>query len=98
MVDDTASPDRVAALATKIEKESRFTRTLVVVTCVANLCVMFYMMHEMFVDLPIAILAKYQENLQIIYSQWKTYDNLGAKAGVVGTPTAPATTTAAPAK
>lgn len=82
MVDDTAaSPDRVAALATKIEKESRFTRTLVVVTCVANLCVMFYMMHEMFVDLPVAIVAKYLENLQVIHTQWKTYDNLGTKAG-----------------
>ncbi|MFN8654842.1 MAG: hypothetical protein U0105_00770 [Candidatus Obscuribacterales bacterium] len=96
MVDDTASPDRVAALATKIEKESRFTRTLVVVTCVANLCVMFYMMHEMFVDLPIAILAKYQENLQIIYSQWKTYENLGAKSAAPAP--APAPATAAPAK
>lgn len=95
MVDDTAaSPDRVAALATKIEKESRFTRTLVVVTCVANLCVMFYMMHEMFVDLPIAILAKYQEQLQMFHQQWKAYDNLNARAAAP----APATTTATPAK
>lgn len=94
MVDEstTASPDRVAALANKIEKESRFTRTLVVVCTVANLCVMFYMIHEMFNSLPIAMTAKYLENLQVIHTQWKTYDNLGTstKTQTAGTETPPA--------
>lgn len=95
MVDETASPNGMASVAAKIERESRFTRVVVVICTVANLCVMFYIIHEMFTNLPIAFMGRYMESLPVVHKQWKTYDNLNSHAAA---PAAATPATAAPAE
>ena len=77
MTEDTntsTSVDRFTMLATKVERESRFTRSLVVICTVANLGVLFYGITEIYRSLPPVFIAHYMGNLDKIIYQTKAIE------------------------
>ncbi|HEY9714888.1 MAG TPA: hypothetical protein V6C72_15575 [Chroococcales cyanobacterium] len=91
----------LAQLAKKIDEQARFTRSISIICCLSILGVMFYMVTEMFSNLPGVIILQYMANLEKIVYEWKIIENNIAykKAhGMLGKGIGgPDTTTAAPA-
>lgn len=92
MADETSSSmdGKFAALTQKVERESRFTRTLVVICTVANLGVMFYIVKEMFTDLPMAIFSTFEGKLDVVYYHWNALTNTHGRGPSGGEEPAPA--------
>lgn len=96
MTEDTttsASVDRFTMLATKMERESRFTRSLLVICTVANLGVMFYGITEIYKSLPLVIIANYMANLDKIVYQTKAIEMTMPHKGAAPAPAATTTGT-----
>lgn len=74
MAEESGSVDKFAALTTKVEREARFTRSLVVICTVANLGVLFYGITEIFKSLPLVFVANYMANLDKIVYQTKAIE------------------------
>lgn len=96
---------KIAALNAKIERESRFTRSLVVICTAAILGVTLVPVKIMLTDLPTIMWAEFSEHLDTLHSQWKIMDRVKGSdaAPVAGKTAAPAaapaaTDAAAPAK
>jgi hypothetical protein len=73
MTDDasTANTDRLSMIATKVERESRFTRIVVVICTIANLTVFVFGMMKTFEALPPTLLAYLMENMDAIVTTQK---------------------------
>jgi hypothetical protein len=91
MADETTDA-KFAALSAKIEKESRFTRSLVVVCTAAMLGVSLVPVKIMLSDLPTLIIAEIINKMEILHSNWKVYDKIpnGGSGGSSITSEAPA--------
>jgi len=89
----SASVDRFTMLATKVERESRFTRSLVVICTVANLGVVFYGITEIYKSLPLVMIASFMGNLDKIVYQWKAIEFTMPKQRQAPPPPATKTTT-----
>lgn len=73
MTDDAsvANTDRTSMLMTKVERESRFTRIVVVICTIANLTVLVFGMMKTFEAMPPQLLAYFMENMDAIVMQEK---------------------------
>lgn len=67
---------KIAALNSKIERESRFTRSLVVICTAAILGVALVPVKIMLTDLPTVMWAEFAEHLDTLHSQWKIMDRV----------------------
>lgn len=79
MADETAPSGlegKIAALNSKIERESRFTRSLVVICTAAILGVTLVPVKIMLTDLPTIMWAEFAEHLDTLHSQWKIMDRV----------------------
>jgi hypothetical protein len=76
MTDDVsvANTDRLAMITTKIERESRFTRVVVVVCTIANLAVFVFGLMKAFEFFPPTLLAYFMENMPKIYLQHRAIE------------------------
>jgi hypothetical protein len=74
MTDGSGLEMTLAQLATKIESQARFTRSVLVICTVAILGIMFYTMTEMFSSLPSAFIMHYMANLKKIICEWEAID------------------------
>lgn len=84
---------KIAALTTKIDRESRLTRSLVLLCTAAILGVILYTITIMYDYVPKLVWATFQENLQITHDHWKVLDRtFDAKGTSIQMP-APETTT-----
>ena len=92
MADESTLESKIAALHQKIEKESRFTRSLVVICTAAMLGVSLVPVKIMLADLPGLMVTEFMTKLEIIHSNWKLYD----KTPLVAPGSAAATTTTIP--
>lgn len=110
MADETAPSGlegKIAALNSKIERESRFTRSLIVICTAAILGVSLVPVKIMLTDLPTIMWAEFSEHLDTLHSQWKIMDRVKGNdaaplAGKIGSgsaaPAASSTDAAAPDK
>ncbi|MBX9573652.1 MAG: hypothetical protein K2X77_32435 [Candidatus Obscuribacterales bacterium] len=106
MADETAPSGlegKIAALNSKIERESRFTRSLIVICTAAILGVSLVPVKIMLTDLPTIMWAEFSEHLDTLHSQWKIMDRVKGNdaaplAGKIGNPAASSTDAAAPDK
>ena len=71
---DESLEAKIAALHTKVEKESRFTRSLVVVCTAAILGVSLVPVKIMLSDLPQLMFNQFQSGLEVIHTHWKVLD------------------------
>ena len=89
-----ADDSELAALRTKIEKEARFTRSLVVICTAAVLGVSLVPVKIMLTDLPTVITNDFEGKLEQIHDHWaildKTMNNRHGGAGAGKTEAAPA--------
>lgn len=80
-----ADDSELAALRTKIEKEARFTRSLVVICTAAILGVSLVPVKIMLTDLPTVITNDFEGKLEQIHDHWaildKTMNNRHGGAG-----------------
>jgi len=90
MADETTDA-KIAALSAKIEKESRFTRSLVVVCTAAILGVSLVPVKIMLSDLPTLMIAEMINKMEILHANWKVLDKLpnGGSGGSSSTADAP---------
>lgn len=91
-----ASVDRITMLATKVERESRATRYLLVICTAANLAVMAFSMKIAYEWLPPIMLAHFMEHMTEVMMTERAVSNALDKGYMGATPKAPATTTPAP--
>jgi len=84
MADESTLESKVAALHQKIEKESRFTRSLVVICTAAILGVSLVPVKIMLADLPGLMVTEFISKLEIVHSNWKVLDKV-PHAGSGGT-------------
>jgi hypothetical protein len=66
----------MAALSKKIDDQSRFTRMLVVVCCLAVLASMFYSLTSLVGLLPELTLARIMGNLDSVHNEWRALEKL----------------------
>jgi hypothetical protein len=96
MTDDasTANTDRLSMIATKVERESRFTRIVVVICTIANLTVYVFGMMKTFEALPPTLLAYFMENMDAIVTTQKGVEMVHSrnKPAPAATPTTPKAT------
>jgi len=100
MTDDATSAanvDRLATLTTKLERESRATRYLLVVCTAANIAVVTFGVKVAYDWLPPIMLAHFMEHMQEISMTWHAYEAGNARAAGAKAP-APATTDGAAGK
>ena len=73
MTDDAnmANTDRLSMIMTKLERESRFTRIVVVICTIANLTVFVFGLMQTFEALPATCLAYFLENMEPIMQTQK---------------------------
>ena len=90
MADESNVESKITALSQKIEKESRFTRSLVVVCTAAILGVSLVPVKLMLSDLPNLMVNEFMNRMETIHMQWKVLDKLphggSGGAGQVVTP------------
>jgi hypothetical protein len=93
MTDDvsTANNDRISMIANKVERESRFTRIVVVICTIANLTVYVFGMMKTFEALPASILATFMENMEAIMMTQKGIEMVRARKAAAPGATAPKT-------
>lgn len=81
---------KIAALHTKIERESRFTRSLVVICTAAVLGVSIVPIKLMLSDLPKLLVSEVEGSLELLHDHWKildrTYEGRHNSAGGAATP------------
>ena len=88
---------KIAALHQKIERESRFTRSLVVICTAAMLGVSLVPVKIMLTDLPTIIWGDFMTRLELVHDHWEILDKNFAERHTSGgasgaaTPAAPAT-------
>lgn len=83
---------KIAALTAKIERESRFTRSLVVICTAAILGVSLVPVKIMLTDLPTIIWAEFSEHLDTIHGQWMLLDKNFDQGKPIPAPDKPAGT------
>ena len=90
MTDDAttaANVDRLAMITTKIERESRFTRSLVVICTAANLAIYVFGMIKLYEVLPPLVLAHFMEHMsEVILTQRMTENALNHNKSQIMTP------------
>ena len=69
----------IAQLATKVDEQARFTRSVTIICTLTVLGVMFYTLTEMFNNLPQAFVLHYMANLQKIVTEWNACEDIAAK-------------------
>jgi hypothetical protein len=77
MTDDAttaANVDRLAAVSTKLERESRMTRYLLVICTAANIAVVTFGVKVSYDMLPPIMLAYFMEHIQEVQMLWKGYE------------------------
>ncbi len=84
------SVDRITMLATKLERESRATRYLLVICTAANLAVMAFSMKVVYEWVPPIMLAHFMEHMdEILMTQRAIEQRMGAKGGKIAVPATP---------
>lgn len=93
MTDDasSANTDRISMISNKVERESRFTRIVVVVCTIANLTVMVFGMVKTFDTLPPTLLAYFMENMEAIVTTQKGIEMAHSKRPAAATSTSTST-------
>ncbi len=86
MAEETNSADKFALLSSKVERESRFTRSLVVICTVANIGVSFYALTQTFSTLPAVVWATFMSNLDKTHTQWSAYEMIRERANASNAP------------
>ncbi len=66
-------------LSNKIDSQARFTRSLVVICCMAVIGVIYYTFIQLFNTLPDQIIMTYMGKLSDIQTQWKVIENTQIK-------------------
>ena len=98
MTDDAttaANVDRLAAVSTKLERESRMTRYLLVICTAANIAVCTFGVKVSYDMLPPIMLAYFMEHIQEVQMLWKGYEfgatmqKKGTAGGAKPTPAPP---------
>ncbi|HEY9790485.1 MAG TPA: hypothetical protein V6D22_08805 [Candidatus Obscuribacterales bacterium] len=82
MTDDAttaANVDRLAAVSTKLERESRMTRYLLVICTAANIAVCTFGVKVSYDMLPPIMLAYFMEHMQEVQMLWKGYEFAASK-------------------
>ncbi len=77
MADEATSGNlegKIAALHQKIERESRFTRSLVVICTAAVLGVSLVPVKIMLTDLPTIIWGDFMTRLEMVHEHWRVLD------------------------
>jgi hypothetical protein len=93
------SVDRITMLATKLERESRATRYLLVICTAANLAVMAFSMKIMYEWLPPIMLAHFMEHMsEVMMTERAIGADMDRRAGAATPAPAPGATTTPPAK
>jgi hypothetical protein len=96
MADETtasaANLDQFAMMTSKIERESRFTRSLVVICTVANIAVSVYGLIQMSEGLPPLVLAQVMDHMSELVYQSKAIaeKTSGVMGGAKKAPAPPA--------
>lgn len=95
MTDDasTANTDRYSSILNKVERESRFTRIVVVICTMANLTVFVFGMVKTFEALPPTLLAYFMENMEAIVTTQKGIEMVRVKRAQGQHTVAPGTST-----
>lgn len=93
MADESGKTIDLAALNSKIEREARFTRSLVVICTAAILGVTLVPVKIMLTDLPTIMWAEFSEHLDTLHSQWKILERVKGNDAGVASSKAPATDT-----
>ena len=70
---------KIAALHQKIERESRFTRSLVVICTAAILGVSLVPVKIMLTDLPNLLVGEFMSKLEVLHDHWTILDQTFAK-------------------
>jgi hypothetical protein len=88
MTDDATggNADRLAALATKVERESRMIKYLLLICTAANIAVTTFGVKVAYDWLPPIMLAHFMEHMQEINMTWRAYDNAKMHAPAAPTP------------
>jgi hypothetical protein len=76
MADESTLETKIAALVQKVEKESRFTRSLIVICTAALLGVSLVPVKIMLADLPNLMITEFIAKLEVVHSNWKVLDKL----------------------
>ena len=79
MADQSGMEMTMAQLAKKIDDQARFTRAICIICTLFILGVMFYMLTEMFSNLPQVVVIQYMANLEKIVREWKLVENSMAR-------------------
>lgn len=70
---------KLAALATKIDRESRITRSSLLLCTAAILGVLLYSVTIMVSDLPNVMMVRFLEDVDKVHGNWKALDRVLAK-------------------
>jgi hypothetical protein len=73
-----ADDDKMAQLAKKIEDQSRFTRTVVVICTAAIMGVMFYSLTEIYAHVGTLVVTNAMANMDAIHQEWQMLDKKAA--------------------
>lgn len=97
MADESSSSleSKIAALHTKIERESRFTRSLVVICTAAVLGVSLVPIKIMLTDLPNLLWSNFESNLDTMHKHWKILDRTNSGTAAPDSAAAPESTSTA---
>lgn len=83
MTEDSSLDSKIAALAAKIDREARITRSALLLCTAAILGVILYTVTIMVGDLPQVILVNFQEGLQTTHEHWRALDkDFNSKHGI----------------
>ncbi len=74
MSDGSGPEITLAQLARKIDEQSRFIRSLILVCVILIVGVQFYTFTELFHSLPPFLILKYMERLPNIVEEWKAIE------------------------
>lgn len=80
MADESTLETKIANLHQKVEKESRFTRSLVVICTAAILGVSLVPVKVMLADLPGLVITELMGKMPTVHATWKVLDKLPPNA------------------